>query len=102
MFISIITGATPLADKSFGLANQMTSCALAAIGELGGPRCCKRDSYLSIRETVSFVREKIGVSMEVDEITCGRSEQNNQCIGRRCPFFQGTSQVTLNRASPLA
>ena len=87
MFVSIITGATPLAGRSFGLANRMTSRALAAIGGIGGPRCCKRDSYLSIREAVAFVRENIGVRMELGEIACSRSARNEQCIGRRCPFY---------------
>ncbi len=89
MLVSVVTGATPLAGAAFGLANQMTSRALAAIGEIGGPRCCKRDSYLSIREAVAFVREKLGVRMELDETVCGHSAHNNQCIGRRCPFFKG-------------
>ena len=41
-------GSNPLAKESWGLSNMLTSCALAAIAEAGGPRCCKRDSYKSI------------------------------------------------------
>ena len=44
MFMSIITGSTPLQTDAWGLSNQMTAAALAKIGEVGGPRCCKRDS----------------------------------------------------------
>ena len=47
MFISIISGATPLKNEPWGLANKMTSKALDAIGSIGGPRCCKRDSYMA-------------------------------------------------------
>lgn len=64
----------------------MTSRSLGKIGEVGGPRCCKRDSYLAIREAVDFVREKLGVEMEVGEVRCRRSSRNNQCIKERCPF----------------
>ena len=39
IFVSLITEATPLHMKEWGLANQMTARALNAIGELGGPRC---------------------------------------------------------------
>lgn len=88
IFVSIATGATPLAKNDWGLSNKMTSAALGAIGEVGGPRCCKRDSYLSIMEAVAFAREHLGVAMEMGEIRCVHSHQNNQCIGKRCPFFQ--------------
>ncbi len=86
MFVSVITGSTPLANKAWGLSNTMTAAALGAIGEIGGPRCCKRDSYLAIIQAVEFVKENLGIAMELDEITCIHSSQNNQCIGVRCPF----------------
>ena len=86
MFLSIVTGSTPLTQDSFGLANLMTSRALNAIGEVGGPRCCKRNSYLAITQAVDFVKEHLGVKMELGEIVCTFSHNNNQCIGNRCPF----------------
>lgn len=87
MFVSIITKSTPLATDAWGVSNQMTSRALGKIGEVGGPRCCKRDSYLAITEAVTFVKEKLGVCMENDNIKCSRFSQNNQCIQERCPFY---------------
>ena len=30
--------------------------------------------------------ENLGIEMELDEIKCVHSSQNNQCIGVRCPF----------------
>lgn len=86
MFVSIVTGSTPLAGEPWGLANKMTSAALDAIGSVGGPRCCKRDSYLSILAAIDFVKENLGVEMEKPEVVCVHSAQNNQCIGVRCPF----------------
>ena len=86
MFVSIVTGSTPLANEAWGLSNKMTSAALSAIGEVGGPRCCKRDSYLAIIKAVEFAREHLGVEMELGEIKCTHFAQNNQCIGKRCPF----------------
>ena len=86
MFLSIVTGSTPLTQDSFGLANLMTSRALNAIGEVGGPRCCKRNSYLAITQAVDFVKEHLGVKTELGEIVCTFSHNNNQCIGNRCPF----------------
>ena len=86
MFISIITGSTPLAKEPFALSHKMTAKALAAIGEVGGPRCCKRDSYLSILSAVDFVKDNFGIGMEKPGIICSHAAQNNQCIGKRCPF----------------
>ena len=86
MFVSIITKSTPLEVTPFGLSNQMTSRALEKIGSIGGPRCCKRDSYLSILAAIDFVKEKTGIEMEKPKVICEHSSQNNQCIGKRCPF----------------
>ena len=86
MFVSIISGSTPLSQEPFALSHLMTSRSLDAIGRIGGPRCCKRDSYLSILAAVDFVKENFGVEMETQEIICTHSSGNNQCIGKRCPF----------------
>lgn len=86
MFVSIISKSTPLAVEPFALSHQMTSAALGKIGEIGGPRCCKRDSFLSILTAVDFVEKHFGIEMEKPEIICGYSAKNNQCIGKRCPF----------------
>lgn len=86
MFMSIISQSTPLSVEPFGYANRMTAAALERIGEVGGPRCCKRNSYLSILAAASFVNEQFHIQMETQETVCRRPAQNNQCIGKRCPF----------------
>ena len=90
IFVSIATGSTPLAGREFGLANLATSKALGEIGAVGGPRCCKRDSYLAILAAVEFSRENLGVAMQIADslpVVCAHSTRNNQCLGARCPFF---------------
>lgn len=86
MFVSIITGSTPLAKASWRLSNLMTSEALGQIAQLGGPRCCKRDSYTAILAAVSFVKEHFGVEMVCDHVQCTHAHLNNQCIGSDCPY----------------
>ena len=85
-FLAIATASTPLAVEPWGLSNQMTARALDSIGKVGGPRCCKRDSFLSILAAVDFAREQLGVEMAGTVPVCSYSGQNNQCIGKRCPF----------------
>ena len=86
MFISIISKSTPLANEPFALSHKMTADSLGQIGEIGGPRCCKRDSFLSILAAVDFVKAHFDIEMEKPEVVCRFSAQNNQCIGKRCPF----------------
>lgn len=88
MFISIISGATPLKNEPWGLANKMTSKALDAIGSIGGPRCCKRDSYIAIISVIDYVAENFNIQMEKSVIKCIHSDKNNQCIKERCPFYE--------------
>lgn len=87
MFVSILSKSTPLTVEPFALSHQMTARALSEIGEIGGPRCCKRDSFLSILAAIDFVKQHFGVEMEKPaELVCRYSAQNRQCIGKRCPF----------------
>lgn len=86
IFVSIISGSTPLSGEPFGLSNGMTAVSLGEIGKIGGPRCCKRDSFLSILAAVDYVKEHFGVEMERRDVICRYSRFNNQCIGSRCPF----------------
>ena len=88
IFVSIITGATPLSEEEWSWANQSTSRALAVISEHGGPRCCKRNSYLAIQQAVILVKEKFDIHMELPErVTCEFSPRNKQCRKDRCQFY---------------
>lgn len=93
-FISIATGSTPLAEEPWGLSNRMTAKSLESIGTVGGPRCCKRDSFLSILSAIDFAREHLGVEMEKNLPACSYSKQNNRCIGKRCPFSEVNHEKT--------
>lgn len=91
MCMSILSGATPLTQASWGQSNLMTARSLLKIGEVGGPRCSKRNSYLSIQAAASYIQETKGVTLEMKPIVCHRSDSNNQCIGKRCPFHPSHS-----------
>ena len=92
IFISIVTKATPLHREEWGLANQMTARALQAIGSLGGPRCCKRDSFTAVKEAVLFTEKHLQIKMELpDKIICGFSKFNEQCKKQDCPYFADRS-----------
>lgn len=88
-FFAIASGSTPLAESAWGLSNRMTASALDIIGRRGGPRCCKRDSFLSILAAVDFTAEHLGVQMGKTAPVCTFSGKNAQCLGTACPFFGG-------------
>ena len=88
-YMAIVTGSTPLAIRPWGLSNQMTAKALESIGRHGGPRCCKRDSYLAVLAAVDFTAEHPHVHMEKSKPLCTRSGSNAQCLRVHCPFFGG-------------
>ena len=90
MSLSILSNATPLSKEPLGLSNQMTARALDAIGTIGGPRCCKRNSYLSLLAAAAFVEERFHLSMPVPAIRCAYAGQNNQSLGKVCPFSPGS------------
>lgn len=87
MFVSVISHSTPLTIEPFALSHKMTAASLNRIAEIGGPRCCKRDSYLSILTAIDFVKAHFGISMEKSTVVCKHYKKNNQCIGKRCPFY---------------
>lgn len=96
MFVSIVTKSSPLATKAWSLSNLMTSKSLEKISMHGGPRCCKRDSYIAVLTAVDFVAEHLGVHMtKPQSVVCSRSAMNNQCRGAACPFNVPVFKIEL-------
>jgi hypothetical protein len=88
IFMSIITGSTPLSGKSWRLSNLMTSECLNNIAESGGPRCCKRDGFLAIKTAVDFVSKHCQIEMELPEkMECHFSQRNKECLKIKCQFY---------------
>ena len=86
MAYSIITGSTPLSGESWGRCNIMTSRCLDAIGSLGGPRCCKRDTFTALVAAARYASETLGVDMPSGDPVCDFFPMNSQCRGADCPY----------------
>jgi hypothetical protein len=86
IFTSVATGATPLARESWGTANAATGRALTVIGRVGGPRCCKRTSWLALLTGVQVARQALGVRLDGRGPSCEWSELNAECLDEPCPF----------------
>lgn len=88
IFASIITGATPLSAEAWSLSNGLTAEALGLVAAAGGPRCCKRDTFLSILAAARFSREALDTRLEARGAPCEWSEENRECLGETCAFHR--------------
>lgn len=88
--LAILHGTGPLSNNEDYKNNlRLVSKALGKIAEIGGPRCCKRNAFLSIGTAVDFIDEKYGITLPKSKIKCEFSVENQQCIKGNCPFYNG-------------
>ncbi len=88
IFISLVTGATPLSHREWQQANLAVARSLETIALHGGPRCCKRNTFLAIQGAVAFVKEHLGVTIPLNQnVTCQFYDMNKECRTRDCPFY---------------
>lgn len=86
-FASIVLGSGPLEKDVWRIPMRMTASCLERISSYGGPRCCKRDSFLAIEAAADLIKKETGVAIDIRKrIVCGRSGMNQQCIGKACPY----------------
>lgn len=91
--LSILHGTGPLSRDQFYKDNlTFTSRALARMAEVGGPRCCKRNAFLSMETAVVFVKERYGVDLPASTPVCTFFLANQQCLGTDCPYFPGAAK----------
>ena len=89
--LSIIDKTGPLSsDESWGKHMEFTASALYSLSQVGGPRCCKRDAFLSFQKAIEFINKNYAVHLKSDKIECSFSEENEQCIRDKCPFYIGS------------
>ena len=89
IFMALITDSSPLASSEWQLSNRMTATALHKIADAGGPRCCKRTSFIAIREAVAFVNKNFNTELPVNaEIKCKFKHLNRECLGSYCQFYR--------------
>ncbi len=87
--LSIINETTPLTSNEKYKDNmEFTSLVIDKMSKIGGPRCCKRNAFLSLSNGVEFVKNKYKIIMDIDNIHCDFSNKNQQCININCPFFK--------------
>ena len=88
IYMSVYTGTTPLSKETWGLCNHATAGALNEMADMGGPRCCKRNTFAALTYMKKYVAEKLSVEIDIpDEIRCAYSKFNNECLKEHCPYY---------------
>lgn len=86
--LSIIDNTGPLSeDGTWGNHMGFTAGAIRELGEINGPRCCKRDAMIAFKHGIEYVNQHYDVLLEYESQRCEFSSQNQQCIKGRCPFY---------------
>ena len=49
---------------------RFTSAALSDLGEINGPRCCKRDAMIAFKNGIKYVNEHYDVKLIYEEQEC--------------------------------
>ncbi len=87
--LAVINHTGPLSDNDYYKDNmEFTASTLLIMSKIGGPRCCKRNAFISISSAVKFIAKKYGVQMETSAVQCRYRGKNAQCIQTRCPYFR--------------
>ena len=87
IFFSLIKDITPLATEAWKESNLMTARSLSKIAEHGGPRCCKRNSFLAIESAMDYLT---GFASKDREVVCTFSHLNKECKRTDCPYFKSS------------
>lgn len=86
-FASIVTETSPYSTESWNKVIEISSTCCAEIGKHGGPRCCKRDSYLAILTGVHKIKELLNIDLPAQKSTCKYFPKNKECRSNKCLFF---------------
>lgn len=90
IFMSVYTGTTPLSKETWGLCNCATAGALSEMAKIGGPRCCKRNTFAALLFMKKYIASHLGTVISMPEaVRCAYRKFNNECLGEACPFYEG-------------
>ncbi len=94
--LAIIDGTGPLStDGTWGEHMAYTAKAIGELGQINGPRCCKRDAMIAFKNGIAYINEhykdRMSQPLTYGVQTCEYSSLNAQCIKERCPFYNNLS-----------
>ena len=74
-------------EDEWSLTNTIISESLKTVVDSGGPRCCKRDTYLSLQTAISFLKDRFAIELPLSQAKCTFSLRNRTCKHEDCQFY---------------
>lgn len=72
---------------SWDRSNSIVTNSLKRIAQYGSPRCCKRDTYIALEETIEYLKTEFGLELPTSEGKCIFSLRNRTCKREDCIYF---------------
>lgn len=85
--LAIIDKTGPLSIEDWGEHMKLTSKIINDMSNIGGPRCCKRNGLIALKNAVEYMNSHYNLELEWTDPICNFSNSNKQCILMRCPFY---------------
>ena len=79
--------ANPKLSRGWDDANRATATALMHMADVGGPRCCKRCSFLAIETAAALLKSADGIDMCEASPLCTWFPDNRECLQAACPYY---------------
>lgn len=85
--IALLTNSNYLKDTERNLTLKTTAWSLLKLTELGGPRCCKFSTYVSIQSAWQTLKEDLNIDLPPLSIHCDFQGVLKECHLEKCPFY---------------
>lgn len=85
--IALVTNSNYLKDRERNLTLKTTAQSLLKLTELGGPRCCKYSTYVSIQSAWETLTEDLHLDLSPLTIHCDFQGILKECHFEKCPFY---------------
>jgi len=77
-----------LKDKERNASLKTVSRSLLKLSELGGPRCCKYSTYVSIQTAWQVLADDFNLPLQPLTVVCEFQDKLKDCHKDHCPFYQ--------------
>ena len=93
VFLSVFLDRTLSEDDAWSESNEITAACLKEIESNHGPRCCKRDTYLSLQASIKFLKERFALELPISGARCSFSLRNKSCGHEVCGFYNLSNSI---------
>lgn len=87
VFLSIFMDREHQHDDAWSITNLIVADSLKLVAESDGPRCCKRDTYISLESAIYFLKDRFAVDLPISAAKCTFSMRNRTCGHEECAYY---------------